>query len=132
MNGMRLTVVLPQRTLLDESDIVQINVDTVAGNWCLLPRRLDCTAALVPGITLYRDATGTEHAVAIDEGVLVKVGDEVTLAVRDALSGVPLGELEHAVAAEFRARAAREAEVNAALARLESGFVRRFADLERG
>ena len=33
----------------------------------------------------------------------MKVGDEVTLAVRDALSGVPLGELEHAVAAEFRA-----------------------------
>jgi len=132
MNGMRLTVVLPHRTLLDEQGVVQVNVDTVAGNWCLLPRRLDCTAALVPGIALYRDDAGAEHAIAIDEGMLVKLGTNVTLAVRDALSGVPLGELEHAVAAEFSARAAREAEVGAALARLESGFVRRFADLERG
>jgi len=132
VNGMRLTVVLPHRILLEQGDVAQVNVDTVAGNWCLLPRRLDCTAALVPGIVLYCDGAGTEHAIAIDEGVLVKVGREITLAVRDALSGVPLGELEHAVAAEFRARAAREAEVNAALARLESGFVRRFAAFERG
>ncbi|MEQ8234464.1 MAG: F0F1 ATP synthase subunit epsilon [Gammaproteobacteria bacterium] len=132
MNTLQLSVVLPHRTLLERDDVAQITLDTLGGSWCLLPRRLDCTAALIPGIALYLDADGAEHAIAIDEGVLVKSGREVTLAVRDALAGVPLGDLAHAVTAAFGARAAREAEVNAALARLESGFVRRFADLERG
>jgi len=43
----------------------------------LLPRRLDCVAALAPGILIYEDEAEGEVYVAVDDGVLVKTGLDV-------------------------------------------------------
>jgi len=129
--AMCLRILLPHRELLACETVTRIDVETVAGSWSLLPNRLDCVAALVPGVLLYV-VDGEERAVAVDEGVLTKAAQDVTVAVREAVAGASLGHLRRAVEEEFRARAAREAEVNAALARLEAGFVRRFAEFGRG
>jgi F-type H+-transporting ATPase subunit epsilon len=39
-----------------------------------LPHRLDCVAALAPGILIYETEAEGEVYLAVDEGVLVKTG----------------------------------------------------------
>ncbi len=129
---MQLAIVLPHGEWLARDDVTRVYVETSAGNWCLLPNRADCVAAVVPGVLLYDDTGGTQHAVAVDEGVMVKAGTRVSVAVREAIAGAGLGDLRRAVEHEFAARAARESELNAALARLEAGFVRRITQYTRG
>ena len=65
--------------------------------------RLDCAAALVPGILTYETLADGEVFVAVDEGVLIKTGPEVLVSVRRALGGKDLGQLREAVTKEFLA-----------------------------
>lgn len=51
------------------------------GSFGLLPRHIDVVTALVPGILAYVDGNGRQHLVGIDEGILVKCGDEVRVAI---------------------------------------------------
>jgi F-type H+-transporting ATPase subunit epsilon len=92
-----------------------------------LPHRLDCVTALVPGILTYETPAGGETCVAIDAGILVKAGPHVLVSVRNAVGGSELGRLREAVEREFRNVDEREQGVRAVLARLEAGFIRRFA-----
>jgi F-type H+-transporting ATPase subunit epsilon len=69
---MNLKILLPYRVFTQKSDVSRIVAETGNGSTGLLPHRLDCIAALVPGILLYTTpADGTVY-VAVDEGVLVK------------------------------------------------------------
>jgi F-type H+-transporting ATPase subunit epsilon len=58
----------------------------------------------------------------------VKAGMDVLLSVRNAIGGLDLGELRAAVTREFVNIEESEKQVRAILAKLESGFVRRFAE----
>ena len=69
---------------------------------------------------------------AVDEGVLVKSGQDVLVSVRNAIGGKDLGELRQAVEREFVNIDEGEKQVRAVLAKLESGFMRRFAEFHRG
>jgi len=55
-----------------------------------LPHRLDCVAALAPGILIYENETEGEICVAVDEGVLVKTGLNVVV----SLTALPIIETE--------------------------------------
>jgi F-type H+-transporting ATPase subunit epsilon len=89
-------------------------------------------AALTPGILSYEtEADGTVY-VAVDEGALVKTGADVLVSVRHAIAGTDLGKLHEAVKGEFLKLDAQEREVRAAVAKMEGGFVRRFAEFHRG
>ena len=94
---MHLKVLLPFEVFVDEADVSSIIADTPDGSFGLLPRRLDCVAALAPGILSYETATGDEAFLAIDKGVLVKTGADVFVSVRRALRGSDLGQLRDAV-----------------------------------
>ena len=85
MPSMTLRVLLPFEIFSDETDVASIVVETAQGSYGLLPRRLDCVAALVPGILSYESASQGEVFVAVDEGVLVKTGLAVVISVRRAL-----------------------------------------------
>jgi F-type H+-transporting ATPase subunit epsilon len=63
------------------------------GSFGLLPHRLDCVAALAPGILIYETEAEGEVYVAVDEGVLVKTGPDVLVSVRRAIRGTDLGQL---------------------------------------
>jgi len=76
--------------------------------------------------------SGGEVCLAIDEGVLVKTGREVLISVRDAIGDRELGELHKVIEQEFLSRHEQEKSVRSALAKLESGFIRRFAALHHG
>ena len=68
---------------------------------------------------------------AVDEGVLVKTGPDVLVSVRRALGGTDLGQLRDAVEQEFLTLDEHEHSVRSVMAKLETGFVRRFASFHR-
>jgi F-type H+-transporting ATPase subunit epsilon len=123
---MNLKVLLPFEVFAEKAGVSRIVAETRDGAFGLLPRRLDCVAALVPGILIYETESDGEVFVAVDEGVLVKTGPDVLVSVRRALGGADLGQLRDAVAQEYLALDQHEQKVRAVMAKLESGFLRRF------
>jgi len=124
---MKLKVLLPFQVYAEKTDVTRIVAETHEGSFGLLPNRLDCVAALVPGILVFETESDGEVYVAIDEGVLVKTGQEVLVSVRNAIGGSELDQLRKAVEQEFLMLDEQEQNVRAVLARMESGFVRRLA-----
>jgi F-type H+-transporting ATPase subunit epsilon len=125
-----LKILLPCGVFAQENGVSSIVAETGEGSTGLLPHRLDCVAALVPGILVYTTpAAGTVY-VAVDEGVLVKCGAEVLVSVRHAIGGTDLRELHASVQREFLAIDAQGREVRAAVARMEGAFAGRFAEFQ--
>jgi F-type H+-transporting ATPase subunit epsilon len=127
---MNLKILLPYGIFAQKSDVSRIVAETGDGSIALLPHRLDCVAALVPGILVYTTpADGTVY-VAVDEGVLVKSGALALVSVRHAIGGTDLSELHAAVQREFLAIDAQGREVRAAVAKMEGAFAGRFAEFQ--
>ncbi|MGE6793101.1 F0F1 ATP synthase subunit epsilon [Pseudomonas guineae] len=129
MLSMTLKVLLPFEVFAQETQVSSIVVETAQGAFGLLPQRLDCAAALVPGILSFESAIQGEVFLALDEGVLVKTGPDVVISVRHALRGADLAHLRDAVEQEFLSQDAQEQQLRASLTKLESGFMQRFASL---
>lgn len=119
--NMHLTILLPFRTFEDLQNVRRIVMETSEGAFGLLPQRLDCVAALVPGIFTYE--TESEHYIAIDEGVMIKAGQEVVLSVRNAIHGASLEELHQAVETAFKRQDESEENMRSVMAKMESGFL---------
>jgi len=126
---MHLKVLLPFQVYANKTEVTRIVAETREGSFGLLPHRLDCVAALVPGILIYQTGSGSEVLVAVDEGVLIKTGAEVLVSVRRAIGGTDLGQLHAAVEKEFLTLDENEQSVRSAVAKLETGFLSRFATL---
>jgi F-type H+-transporting ATPase subunit epsilon len=128
---MHLKVLLPFEVFAEKTGVSRIVAETREGSFGLLPHRLDCVAALAPGILIYQLETEAEIYVAIDEGVLVKTGLDVLISVRNAIGGTDLGRLHEAVVREFMHLSEREQSVRSAMARMESDFISRLAEFHR-
>lgn len=126
--GMRLKILLPFRIFAEETGLSRIVAETSEGSFGLLPHRLDCVAALIPGILTYEIASEGERYVAVDEGVLVKTGQDVLVSVRNAIVGADLRQLRKTVEQEFLVLHEREQSVRSVMAKMESSFIRRFAE----
>ena len=124
---MNLKILLPFKIFAEKSGVLRVVAETRAGSFGLLPHRLDCVAALAPGILVFETAAEGEVCVAVDEGVLVKTGADVLVSVRNAIGGTDLGKLRQAVENEFLNLDEQEKSVRSVMAKLESGFIRRFA-----
>jgi F-type H+-transporting ATPase subunit epsilon len=127
---MNLEVLLPFGIFAEEIGVTRIVAETGAGSFGLLPHRLDCVAALVPGILIYETEAQGEVVVAVDEGVLIKSGADVRISVRRALSGTDLGQLRASVEREFLSQDAEAQNMRSVMAKLETGFLRRFASFQ--
>ncbi len=132
MKLMRLKILLPFQILAEERDVSRIVAETLDGSFGLLPRRLDCVAALAPGILIYQTESRGEAYLAVDEGVLIKTGLEVLVCVRNAIPGTDLGLLRAAVDREFRFLNEQEQAVRSVLARMESDIIRRMVSFNNG
>ncbi len=127
---MNLRVLLPFGVFAEKADVMRVVADTTDGSYGLLPHRLDCVAALVPGVLTYETKDGGTVYVGIDQGVLVKAGDQVTVSVRRAVGGTDLGQLKDAVARDFMKLDEQERNVRTAVAKMESGLMGRLAEFE--
>jgi F-type H+-transporting ATPase subunit epsilon len=125
---MNLKVLLPFGIFAERTGVSRIVAETREGSFGLLPHRLDCVAALAPGILIYQHQAETEVYVAVDEGVIVKTGMDVLVSVRNAMGGTDLGQLRKAVEREFLNLSEREQSVRSVMAKLESGFIRGLAE----
>ena len=127
---MHLKVLLPFQIFAEKNDVSRIVAETRQGSFGLLPHRLDCVAALVPGILIFETEADGEVCVAVDEGVLVKNGLDVLVSVRNAIGGTDLAQLREKVEAEFLTLDEREQSVRSVMAKMESGLIRRLAEFQ--
>ncbi len=124
---MHLKILLPFKVFAEKTGVLHVVAETRAGSFGLLPQRLDCAAALVPGILVFETEAEGEVCMAVDEGSLVKTGAEVLVSVRNAITGTDLSKLRETVEKEFLNLDEQEKNVRSVMAKLESGFMRRFA-----
>lgn len=129
--NVRLKILLPFKVFSETEGVKRIVAETPQGSFGLLPNRLDCTAAIAPGILTYETEDEGEIFVAVDEGVLVKAGREVFVSVRNAIGGADLGKLHKIVQEEFLETGEAETDLRTTLAKLESNFIRRMAQLKQ-
>jgi len=125
---MNLKILLPFQIFAEKKGVSRIIAETRNGSFGLLPHRLDCVAALEPGILIYESEVEGEVYVAVDEGVLIKAGQEVLVSVRSAIVGTDLSQLREAVEREFLTLDECEQKMRSVMAKLEIGLVRRLAE----
>jgi F-type H+-transporting ATPase subunit epsilon len=126
-----MKILLPFKVFAYETDVVRIVAETGSGSFGILPHRLDCTAALVPGILTYETASQEVKYVAIDEGILIKTDQTVLISVRNAIGGADLGKLKALVEDEFRNLDIKERNIRTTLLKLESDFIRTFQEFQK-
>jgi F-type H+-transporting ATPase subunit epsilon len=128
---MKLKILLPFRVFLEEEDVTRLVVETAHGSLGIWPNRLDCVAALVPGILSFTTDADSEVLVAVDEGLIVKAAGEVMISVRNAVSGADLGKLQQVIRDEFLRFDEQEMGTKSVLAKMESGFIRQLSEFHR-
>jgi F-type H+-transporting ATPase subunit epsilon len=124
---MNLKVLLPFQIFVETSGVSRIVAETCEGSFGLLPHRLDCVAALPPGILIYETQSDGETFVAVDEGVLIKAGRDVFVSVRRAIGGADLAQLHEAVNREFLTLNEQEESQRSVLAKMEVDLIGRMA-----
>jgi F-type H+-transporting ATPase subunit epsilon len=124
---MQLKILLPSEVFADEHGVSSVIAETRDGSFQLLEHRLDCVAALVPGILTYLPKDKPPVYLAVDEGVLVKTGSQILVSVRQAIDGADLGQLHDEVKRKFLTLNAEERNVRDVLSRMDSSFVGRLA-----
>ena len=127
---MNLRILLPFGVFAERANVLRIVADTTNGSYGLLPNRLDCVAALVPGILTYEAKDSGTVYVGIDQGVLVKAGAQVTVSVRRAIGGSDLEQLKDAIERDFLKLNEQERNVRTAVAKMESDLMGRLAEFE--
>jgi F-type H+-transporting ATPase subunit epsilon len=127
---MRLRLLLPDRIFADKAEVLSIAAENNQGAFQLLPHRLDCATALVPGILTYLTKQDGTVYLAVDEGVLVKTGADVRVSVRHAVGGKDLRDLHDAVKRQFLTFDKEQRQNQDAMSRMEGGLLRRFAEFK--
>jgi F-type H+-transporting ATPase subunit epsilon len=125
-----LKILLPFQIFSENTDVLSLVAETGEGAFGILPHRLDCIAALAPGILTYETEKDGEICLAVDQGVLVKTGLKVVVSVRRAIRGTDLGKLRDSVKQEFLTLNENEKEMRSVATKLEAGLLRRLAEFQ--
>lgn len=129
---MKLKILLPFKVLVEARDIRRIVAETSQGFVGFWPHRLDCAAVLVPGILTFEGEDGAEQFVALDRGVLVKTGMDVSVSVRNAVAGGDLGSLQRLVEAQFKMIDESERQARSMLSKMETEIIRETTRFHHG
>ena len=127
---MKLKVWVPSDVVLDR-DVTKIKAEAESGWFSVLPRHVDFVTSLVPGVLAYELPAGSTEYLAIDRGILVKCGADVSVSTRSAIPGADLGGLRQAVESQFRALHEKEQSTRQLEAKLEADLVRGLVEMER-
>jgi len=127
---MKLKVWVPTEVFCDE-EVTKVKAEAENGWFTILPRHIDFVTALVPGILSYESPDKQTQLLAIDYGILVKCGREVSVSTRNAVRGTDLGVLKQTVEKQFRLLHEKEQAARVFEAKLEADLVRRLIEVER-
>ncbi len=127
---MRFKILLPSEIYLDQ-EVSKVIAEANNGSFCLLPRHIDFVAALTPGLLSIEDEKGQEVFMAVDEGILVKKGQDVSVSTRNVVTIPNLGQLKEVIEEKFKVIDDREKAARTAAARLEADLVRRLMELRK-
>ncbi len=112
-----------------KAEASKLTAEAVNGSFCLLPKHVDFVSAIIPGILIMEDAEGRKSFYAVDQGILVKKGDDVFISTRNAFSIPDLGMGKEIVEERFKVIDDREKTARAAAYRLEADMVRRLMEI---
>ncbi len=125
---MKLKILLPAKVLLEE-EVEKVTAEAENGFFTILPRHVDFVSALVPSIFTFVPSGGSEHYLALDEGILVKQGDQLYVSAARAVQGESLEVLQETVESELKVLGENEKKSRAVMSRLEVDTLRRFSRL---
>jgi F-type H+-transporting ATPase subunit epsilon len=127
---MNCRILLPAEVFLSK-EVAKVVAEAGNGSFCLLPQHVDFVAAIVPGLLRIITPDGKEEFYAVDEGILIKRGENVMVSTRNAIRIPDLGQLKQVVEEKFKALDEKEKVARTASARLEADLVRRFVELRK-
>ena len=127
---MQVTLRLPTHKLF-EGDVHRLFATAQNGAFGMLPNHTDFVTALVPSVLILTATDSTELFFGVDEGVLMKKGHQVDIAIRRGVQGQDLDSLNETIQDAFIEVDEEERVARSALSRLEAGIVRRFGDLRK-
>lgn len=127
---MKLKVRVPSDVCLDE-EVTKVKAEAESGWFCVLPRHIDFVTSLVPGILSFESPDEKTEYLAIDHGILVKCGPEVSVSTRSVARRADLGALRETVEKQFRALHEKEQESRELEAKLEADLVRGLIQMEK-
>ena len=130
-DSMHLVIQLPLGVLY-EGDIKRLTATASAGSFGMLPNHVDYLSDLVPSVLAVIDSDEDELYFGIDEGMLVKRADQVSIITARGIKGDSLSHLHEQVTENFLELTDTERVARSALSRLEADMVRRFSKLQRG
>jgi F-type H+-transporting ATPase subunit epsilon len=127
---MNLKILLPT-DIFYQGEVVKIIAEGKQGFFTLLPRHIDFVGEILPGILYIYPQLDEEQYIAVDQGILVKAGVDVSISSRHAIKGTDLATLEKIVEQEFKILDDQERKARSASARLEAGIIRKFIEFEK-
>lgn len=129
---MNLKILLPFEIFAAIGNVARIVATTRTGEIGLLPHRLDCVAVLSPGILSFETEGQGVSYIALDVGVLIKAGEEVTISARHAIRGKALSDLHERIKSQFLKIAEHEGELRAVISKMDSTLLAQFRDFSHG
>ena len=93
---LNLKVYVPDRLFLEET-ILKVKLIGKEGSFTILPKHLDYISSFNDGVLMYLDLENNKRYLAINQGILVKVGREVKLSLFHAIEGSDLNKLKENV-----------------------------------
>jgi F-type H+-transporting ATPase subunit epsilon len=111
--------------------VERIRAEAENGWFGIRPRHVDFVTALRPGVLTFQPCGRPEEYLAIDHGILVKCGPEVTVSTRNAVRGASLPALKGNVETQLRERREREKQARVLEAKLEADLVRHLLEAEK-
>ena len=126
---LQLKVMEPEKILV-KSSVNKVIAEGLNGSFCIKPRHIDFVSALKPGILEYY-TDESEQFIAVNEGILVKCGQDVLVSVLSGIPGTDLSKLEETVREQFQKSEAINKATGIALKGMEADLLMHFVDMDK-
>ncbi len=125
---MILIVVTPNKRIV-KKDIQEVIAEGGEGSFGLLPNHQDYLSAIIPSILTYRQE-GKEGYIAVDDGILVKKGEKVSLCTKEAFEKENLGQLKKEMEESLLSAKESEKRSRQEMLQMEISFIKKFYSLK--
>jgi len=122
---MKLIVTTPSAVVVEADSVHHVRAEDETGAFGILQGHADFLTVLTISVITWEDQTKAEHYVAVQGGVLmVRDGETVEVATRQAVAGDDLDTLRNEVLTRFRDEAEAEEESRVSASRLHLAAIR--------